>query len=148
MSEERFLSTEEVAERLQVDEQTIRRWIKFGKLEAFKPGREWRIPPAALEALQASYSSPKAQAQADIESGDERLEDRLAPRVARLESMELSELSELRRELAETLADLKDRVEFGGGEIDEIRDWPAYLEATDELLALTTVLERTAGRVK
>ena len=62
MSEERFLSTEEVAERLQVDEQTIRRWIKSGKLEAFKPGREWRISPAAFEALQASYSSPKAQA--------------------------------------------------------------------------------------
>jgi len=60
--EERFLSTEEVAERLQVDEQTVRRWIKSGKLEAVKPGREWRIPPTAFEALLESYSSPKVQA--------------------------------------------------------------------------------------
>ena len=58
--EERFLSTEEVAERLQVDEQTIRRWIKSGKLEAVKPGREWRIFPGAFEALLERYSSPKA----------------------------------------------------------------------------------------
>ena len=60
-AEERFLSTEEVADRFQVDEQTVRRWIKSGKLEAFKPGREWRIPPAALETLVESYSSPKEQ---------------------------------------------------------------------------------------
>jgi excisionase family DNA binding protein len=61
-AEDQFLSTEEVAERLQVDEQTVRRWIKSGKLEAFKPGREWRISPAAFETLLESYSSPKAEA--------------------------------------------------------------------------------------
>ena len=68
--EERFLSTEEVAERLQVDEQTVRRWIKSGKLEAVKPGREWRIPPSAFEALLESYSSPKAPASSpEVEQG-------------------------------------------------------------------------------
>ncbi len=61
ISENRFLSTEEVAERLRVDEQTVRRWIKHGKLEAFKVGRAWRISPAALEALLESHSSPKSQ---------------------------------------------------------------------------------------
>ncbi len=71
-AEERFLSTEEVAERLQVDEQTVRRWIKSGKLEAVKPGREWRIPPTAFEALLESYSSPKAQAPLPLDSGEER----------------------------------------------------------------------------
>ncbi len=60
--EEQFLSTEEVAERLQVDEQTVRRWIKSGKLKAVKPGREWRIPPAAFEALLENHGSPKAKA--------------------------------------------------------------------------------------
>ncbi len=60
--DDRLLSTEEVAEKLQVDEQTVRRWIKSGKLKAFKPGREWRISPTALEALLEAYSSPKAAA--------------------------------------------------------------------------------------
>lgn len=71
-AEERFLSTEEVAERLQVDEQTVRRWIKSGKLEAVKPGREWRIPPSAFEALLESYSSPKVQAPLSPEDAQRR----------------------------------------------------------------------------
>lgn len=58
--EDRFLNTEEVADMLQVDEQTIRRWIKSGKLQAFKPGREWKIPQSALDSLVENYSSPKA----------------------------------------------------------------------------------------
>ena len=75
MAAERFLSTEEVAERLQVDEQTVRRWIKSGKLEAFKPGREWRIAPAAFEALLESYGSPKVQAPlSPAEAPEERRE--------------------------------------------------------------------------
>lgn len=69
ISENRFLSTEEVAERLQVDEQTVRRWIKHGKLDAFKIGRAWRISPAALEALLESHSSPKAQNLRERRSG-------------------------------------------------------------------------------
>ncbi len=70
--EERLLSTEEVAETLQVDEQTVRRWIKSGKLEAFKPGREWRIRPAALVALLETHSSPKAQAPLPFEDEQRR----------------------------------------------------------------------------
>lgn len=87
--EDRLLSTEEVAERLQVDEQTVRRWIKSGKLEAFKPGREWRIPPTAFEALLESYSSPKVTGpaqQLELEQRgadeDRRVINTLAPAVA------------------------------------------------------------------
>ncbi len=69
ISENRFFSTEEVAERLRVDEQTVRRWIKHGKLEAFKIGRAWRISPAALEALLESHSSPKAMTLRERRSG-------------------------------------------------------------------------------
>lgn len=148
MSEERFLSTEEVAERLQVDEQTVRRWIKSGKLEAFKPGREWRISPAAFEALLASYSSPKAHSGA--KTGKERQADRLAPRIKRLQPLDLGDLSEHRRELEERLADLKVPVtkeEFFAGK-DPFEDYEAYLETTDELLATLMVLERKAGRVR
>jgi excisionase family DNA binding protein len=46
---ERFYSVEEIAERLQVSDQTVRRWVKSGKLAAFKPGKELRIRPSDLE---------------------------------------------------------------------------------------------------
>lgn len=59
---EQFLGIEEVAVRLQVSDQTIRRWIKSGKLSAYKPGREWRISPDDLEEFLKSYSYPKVQA--------------------------------------------------------------------------------------
>ena len=146
--EERFLSTEEVAERLQVDEQTVRRWIKHGKLEAFKPGREWRISPAALDALLASYASKKGRSRS--KTGKERQADRLAPRINRLQHLDIGDLSEHRRELEERLADLKVPVtkeEFLAGK-DPFADYAAYLETSDELLATLMVLERTAGRVQ
>ncbi len=60
ISEERLLSTAEVGERMGVDEQTVRLWIKKGKLEAFKVGRGWRIPRSALEAF--LENAPKARA--------------------------------------------------------------------------------------
>jgi excisionase family DNA binding protein len=46
---ERFLTVEEIAGRLQVSDQTVRRWVKSGKLAAFKPGKELRIRPRDLE---------------------------------------------------------------------------------------------------
>jgi excisionase family DNA binding protein len=60
ISEERLLSTAEVGERMGVDEQTVRLWIKKGKLEALKVGRGWRIPRSALEAF--LENAPKARA--------------------------------------------------------------------------------------
>jgi putative molybdopterin biosynthesis protein len=47
--EERFFTVEEVAGSLQVSDQTVRRWVKSGKLAAFKPGKELRIRAKDLE---------------------------------------------------------------------------------------------------
>ena len=46
---ERYYTVEEVCGKLQVSDQTVRRWVKSGKLTAFKPGKELRIRPADLE---------------------------------------------------------------------------------------------------
>lgn len=63
-SEEQFLSLEDVATRLQVSDQTIRRWIKSGKLTAYKPGLEYRIRESDLEEFLAARAfRPKAVAQ-------------------------------------------------------------------------------------
>jgi excisionase family DNA binding protein len=61
-SEEQFLSLEDVASRLQVSDQTVRRWIKAGKLAAYKPGLEYRIKASDLEEfLKTREVSPKVR---------------------------------------------------------------------------------------
>ena len=58
--EERQLSLSEVARVMGFSERTIRRWVKSGKLKAYKPGRDYRISEAALrEFIEESEVSPK-----------------------------------------------------------------------------------------
>ena len=60
-TEGQFHTVEEVAERLQVSDQTVRRWVKSGKLKAYKPGREWRVKPSDLETfLESRTVQPEA----------------------------------------------------------------------------------------
>lgn len=59
--EDRHLSLSEVAGSMGVSERTIRRWIKSGKLKAYKPGRDYRIPVSAVrEFVKESEVYPKA----------------------------------------------------------------------------------------
>src|SRR5215217_6940326 len=61
--EERHVPLSTVAGRLGVSERTVRRWIKAGKLRAYRPGRDFRIPESALtELVEESEVRPKAQA--------------------------------------------------------------------------------------
>src|SRR5215207_9320422 len=79
-SEEQFLSLEDGASRLQVSDQTVRRWVKAGKLAAYKPGLEYRIKGSDLEEfLKTREVSPKVLRRSPSEPsfndvlGDERL---------------------------------------------------------------------------
>src|SRR5918998_221651 len=57
--EDRTLSLSEVAGLMGVSERTIRRWITAGKLRAYKPGRDYRIPESALrQFVEESEISP------------------------------------------------------------------------------------------
>ena len=49
MTENTYLTTEEVAKLLNVHSNTVARWIKSGKLPSTKIGREYRIPREAIE---------------------------------------------------------------------------------------------------
>ncbi len=61
--EERHLSLSEVAELMEVAERTVRRWIKSGRLKAYKPGRDYRIPESAVkDFIERSVAYPKAGA--------------------------------------------------------------------------------------
>lgn len=77
--EERQLSLSEVAHRMGKSERTIRRWIKAGKLKAYKPGRDYLIPESAIQELvERSEVYPKLQAPLpDFELEQERRYERL-----------------------------------------------------------------------
>jgi putative resolvase len=47
--EERYFTVEEVAERLKVSHMTVYRWIKAGKLGAYKIGGEFRLAEGDIE---------------------------------------------------------------------------------------------------
>ena len=45
------LTVEQVAERLQVPENTVRKWFRNGVLPAIKIGRHWRMSEDALDKI-------------------------------------------------------------------------------------------------
>ena len=49
MPHDRYQTVQELAERLEVAEATVRRWIKSGELRAIDIGKGWRIADADLE---------------------------------------------------------------------------------------------------
>ncbi len=56
-----FFTVEELADKLKVSEQTIRLWIREGRLEAYKFGRAHRIPADAFKRfLEQSKQRPGA----------------------------------------------------------------------------------------
>jgi excisionase family DNA binding protein len=67
---EEFFSLRDIAGRLKVSEQTVRRWVKSGQLKAYKPGLEYRILASDLEEFLESRSS-KAQAPSPPELTEE-----------------------------------------------------------------------------
>jgi len=44
-----FFTVEELSDKLKVSEQTIRMWIREGRIEAYKFGRAHRVPASALQ---------------------------------------------------------------------------------------------------
>lgn len=67
--EDRQLSLAEVAGVMGVSERTVRRWIKSGKLRAYKPGRDYRIPESALRAfVEESEVFPKGIAPPSLQA--------------------------------------------------------------------------------
>src|SRR5215204_6771143 len=65
---EELFALPEAAERLGVSVYTVRRWIKDGRLKAFRPGKEYRIREADLEEfLAAREVRPKAAGRSSLE---------------------------------------------------------------------------------
>ncbi|MHB8598188.1 MAG: helix-turn-helix domain-containing protein [Ktedonobacteraceae bacterium] len=49
MQNEKLLTSEQVADRLQVSSQTVYSWLRTGELPSVRIGRLWRVRPSDLE---------------------------------------------------------------------------------------------------
>jgi excisionase family DNA binding protein len=107
---EEFLSPEEVGERLGVSVYTVRRWIKTGRLRAFRPGKEYRIQESDLEEfLRAREVRPKAPRRSPFEpSLLNGLEEERRTRFADAITVAADRWGE-----ALSSADMQDRERFG-----------------------------------
>jgi excisionase family DNA binding protein len=61
MQDEEYLTVEEVAKQLRVNEKTVRRWINSGILVAIKPQKEYRIAKSELEDFKRRSRTGKKQ---------------------------------------------------------------------------------------
>ena len=57
MAEEKLLTPAQVAERLQIHERTVTRWLRDGYLRGFKLGKEWRVSPEDLQLFMESQAN-------------------------------------------------------------------------------------------
>jgi len=52
LESERLLDLKEAGDLLSLSKSTLLRWIKSGKLEAVKVGKQWRIPAGQVRVIQ------------------------------------------------------------------------------------------------
>lgn len=63
MPHDRYQTVQELAERLEVAEATVRQWIKTGLLRAIYIGKGWRVADTDLELfLRARETAPRSGA--------------------------------------------------------------------------------------
>jgi excisionase family DNA binding protein len=145
--EERYLSLTEAAAALDISERTTYRWIKAGKLRAYKPGRDYRIPESAIrQAVEESEVHPKAPASSQPSFNGLLEEERRLSRFSEAiiaaaaswgEAMANPDMNDTKRfGLIEAALDLRDAIE----ERVEEEDWEAI--PNQERLAIVTTMEK------
>ncbi len=62
MINEKLLTPEDIANRLQVKERTVTQWLRKGHLRGFKVGKEWRVSVKDLDVfLEANANKPSSK---------------------------------------------------------------------------------------
>lgn len=98
MTEEAFLTTEEVLEYLQVNLRTVYRLIKAGKIPAVRVGRQWRFRKSDIDAwLERQRSGPAGVA-------DQLARPSAAARPGRPRILVVDDEASIREVLARTLS--------------------------------------------
>lgn len=91
--DEKLLTPQQVAERLQVTEKTVYRWLTEGRLGGLKMGRLWRVRPKDLDAFLGDapaegYTDHEPLSAEDIAAIKRGLEDLKEGRFVTLEEYE------------------------------------------------------------
>ncbi len=132
---ELYLTTEQVAERLQLHPETIRRQIQSGRLRAIRRGRVYRIPESAIEEnspqrieapAPAGYARTQAQAiLSDLQSRNARRRNaaiialaHAGPDVRAIVEAAASKAAEVYYATPEGQADLSDWIALDGQPFD------------------------------
>ena len=71
MIQEQLLTPTQIAERLQIHERTVTRWLRDGYMRGFKLGKEWRNDPSDLQVFIENQSN-QAQSQQAFTTNDPR----------------------------------------------------------------------------
>lgn len=61
MPRDHYQTVKEVADRLQINEATVRNWIKHGELRAIEIGKGWRIADRDLETFLLAHATRARQ---------------------------------------------------------------------------------------
>ena len=69
MVEQPLLTPAQVADRLQVNERTVTRWLRDCYLRGYKLGKEWRISPEDLQHFVERHSNTPESKSSSSRSG-------------------------------------------------------------------------------
>ena len=75
MPRDAYQTVKEVAERLKVNEATVRQWIRDGDLRAVDIGKGWRIADGDFDAFLASHAT-RPRAPEDVSATGSATDDR------------------------------------------------------------------------
>lgn len=77
MPQDRYQTVQEVADRLEVAEATVRQWIKSGALRAIYIGKGWRVSDTDLaQFLKDRETAPRPSADRPSQNADKEYDDK------------------------------------------------------------------------
>src|SRR3954468_6949318 len=149
MKTEERMSLQDAADALGISEQTARRWIKSGKLKAYKPGLRYLIPARAIEELLEGAEGPKVLLPFDVlevnaevvqkvkpETSKELVEALDAEYAQRFEGWSLDQLLEVEDQLLEQYRELAAAIPGPGKPIEDPEKYRQWARVGDELRAV------------
>lgn len=148
VAEER-LSLQEAANVLGVSEQTARRWVKSGKLKAYKPGLRYLVPASAIEELLEGAEAPKVLLPFDVlevraevmrrvgsKSGKQLVDALDTEYVRRLQDWSLEDLEAAEDALLEEHRQLAKAIPSPKDPTDDPEKYHRWIRVGDELRAV------------
>lgn len=148
MKIEERVSLREAADALGISEVSARRWVKSGKLKAYKPGQKYLIPASAIEELLEGTPAPKVLLPFDVldvraevmrtldaQTGKELVDAIDEEYVRRLAGWPLEDILAAEESLLAEYRQLSEAT--SSGRTDDAEQYQRWIRIWDELRAVT-----------